>query len=173
MVFFCEKQNHGFSVIEVVVSIFIINMALIGLVALIVQNIQAQYVNKNNLIASQLAQEGVEMVRNVRDRNWIIGNDFYQDIGNVGSQKLFAIGALGASSIVNVSDLADMNTVLHLSEGETVNATSSPGYMAEFRRMASTTLSGDALNVDCIVEWRERGNTRRYIASEVLYNWIQ
>ncbi len=43
---------------------------MIGVLSLIEQNIKSQSLNKNTLIAYQLAQEGVELIRQVRDTNW-------------------------------------------------------------------------------------------------------
>ena len=72
----CLTQNRynryraGFSLVEIVTVLFIVSLGLVGILSLIVQNIQSQSYNKDNLIAYQLAQEGIELIRKVRDSNW-------------------------------------------------------------------------------------------------------
>ncbi|NCQ16134.1 hypothetical protein GW814_00575, partial [Candidatus Falkowbacteria bacterium] len=63
-------NNQGISILEVIVAILIITIGMIGVMSLVIQNVEAQYINKNILIASGLAQEGLELARNTRDLNW-------------------------------------------------------------------------------------------------------
>jgi type II secretory pathway pseudopilin PulG len=69
------KKARGFSILEIVIVIYIITMALIGVMSLTMQNIKAQTIDKNNLIASELAQEGIEIVRSARDNNGVSGGN--------------------------------------------------------------------------------------------------
>ncbi|MFA6514629.1 MAG: type II secretion system protein [Patescibacteria group bacterium] len=64
------QNKPGFTLIEIIAVLFIVSLGLVGVLSLIIQNIQGQNLNKNNIIAYQLAQEGVEFVRKVRDTNW-------------------------------------------------------------------------------------------------------
>ncbi|MCX6795111.1 MAG: prepilin-type N-terminal cleavage/methylation domain-containing protein, partial [Candidatus Falkowbacteria bacterium] len=64
---FIRQQNSGFSLIEIMVIISIVLVGMIGVLSLLVQNIQAQSINKNRFIAYQLAQEGIEVTRALRD----------------------------------------------------------------------------------------------------------
>lgn len=65
------KKARGFTIIEMVISIFIISVALVGifsaftLVSIIASD------TTNRLVAVYLAQEGMEITRNMRDTNWI------------------------------------------------------------------------------------------------------
>jgi len=64
------KNKKGFTLIEVITVLLVVSLGMIGVLSLIVQNIQSQSLNKNTLIAYQLAQEGTELIRQVRDNNW-------------------------------------------------------------------------------------------------------
>lgn len=69
-------KNNGTTLIEVLVasSVLIIGLAAILTSALGFLNVTG--FSKNYLIASQLAREGIEVVRNQRDLNWLNGKDF-------------------------------------------------------------------------------------------------
>ena len=69
--FFKKKTKKGSVMIEVLVSLFIFGMGLAGATALISSAIHANSVNKNRIIALNLAREGIEAVRNMRDTNWM------------------------------------------------------------------------------------------------------
>ena len=66
-----SRHLAGFTILEVVVALGIVTMGLLGVSSLVIQNLQVQSINKNYLVASMLAQEGLELVRNVRDKNWL------------------------------------------------------------------------------------------------------
>lgn len=65
--------GRGFSMIEVIISIFLIIVGIIASVELISKSLKDSMDSRDQLIAVGLAQEGVELVRNVRDNNWLTG----------------------------------------------------------------------------------------------------
>lgn len=64
------RKHSGFSLVEVLVSVFLITTGLLASVNLISSSMRDSMDARNQLIAGQLAQEGVELVRNIRDNNW-------------------------------------------------------------------------------------------------------
>jgi len=60
--------------IEMIVVIFIISVGLVSILSLSTTNLRNQRQGANRLVASQLAREGVELSRNIRDTNWLKGN---------------------------------------------------------------------------------------------------
>lgn len=80
-----QNNKRGFSMMEVVFSVFILSVGLVAAIGLIVSSIKNSIDSRNHIIASQLAQEGVELVRNVRDNSWADGKiaflDFKSGIG--------------------------------------------------------------------------------------------
>ena len=75
-----KNLKKGFSIVEVVTVLFIVSLGLVGVLSLIVQNIQSQNVNKGALMAYQLAQEGIELVRHTRDSNWAAGQSWQANL---------------------------------------------------------------------------------------------
>lgn len=161
----------GFSLLEIIIVIFIITMGLVGILSLVVQNIQVSNVNKNTLIASQLAQEGLELVRNIRDGNWLDGADWKLGAGGYGSDSdIFQDGdyAIDYAGITDVAGINDVNARLKINGNfyEHGSGTDTP-----FSRLITVINNGSYLNVECAVQWRERNSIRNYTASTVLYDW--
>jgi type II secretory pathway pseudopilin PulG len=66
-----QKINNqsGFTLIEVVLIMFLISFSFVGIYRVLSNISQHEKDNRYNLIAANLAQEGVEIVRNKRDEN--------------------------------------------------------------------------------------------------------
>ena len=54
---------------EAIVAIFVITTGIVGVLSLVTQTISSATFSKDKLIAAYLAQEGIEIVRNIRDTN--------------------------------------------------------------------------------------------------------
>jgi prepilin-type N-terminal cleavage/methylation domain-containing protein len=65
----------GFSILEVLVAISILVVGVSGAVALMSQTISVGNSVTQRLIAAHLAQEGLEVIQNIRHTNWIEGAD--------------------------------------------------------------------------------------------------
>lgn len=66
-------RTHGFSVIEMIVAIFVLSLALTGITTLVQQSLRAGTDFKNTLTANMLAQESLELARGKRDTNVLSG----------------------------------------------------------------------------------------------------
>jgi len=67
-------KKNAFSLIELILAIFILTVAVFGSFALIQRIAVFAYASQTKLTAYYLAQEGIENVRNIRDNNWLQGN---------------------------------------------------------------------------------------------------
>jgi len=69
-------MQRGFSILEVIITIFVIIVGIVGVYSLVPRIVAISFANKDKFIASQLAKEGMELTRNIRDSNWLeqIGN---------------------------------------------------------------------------------------------------
>ncbi len=70
------RQTQGFSVIEMIVAIFVLSLALTGITTLVQQSLRVGADFKDTLTAGMFAQEGVEFVRARRDSNRLSGLDW-------------------------------------------------------------------------------------------------
>lgn len=63
-------NEQGFTLVEILVALFIFSVALTAIFYIILVNIQNANAVRNNITASGLLQEGIEVTRNIRDRGW-------------------------------------------------------------------------------------------------------
>jgi len=64
-------MNKGFTIIELSITIFILSIAVIGIYSAFSIMLILTTDTADRLVASYLAQEGAEIIRNIRDSNWI------------------------------------------------------------------------------------------------------
>lgn len=65
------KTKEGFSIMEVMLSAFVLVVGIVAAIALIANSIKHSIDSRGEVIAAQLAQEGAELMRNIRDNNFI------------------------------------------------------------------------------------------------------
>ncbi|HBI97147.1 MAG: Type 4 fimbrial biogenesis protein PilV [Candidatus Falkowbacteria bacterium GW2011_GWC2_38_22] len=177
------KQSPGFSIIEASIVMAVVSIGLLGVFSLVMQNIQVQRGNKNMLVASMLAQEGIEMVRNVRDENWLVDPTNW-DIGIAdGADFDFKIDTDGIIDIDDASpaNITDSDNARLFLDSVTnfYTHTSTGNIPTQYYRLITATPGGD-LNSDgeddyykikSHVQWQDRGVLKDYIAETYLYDW--
>lgn len=172
------REQKAFSLIEVVAVIFIITFGLVGVLALAQRSIGASNINKNELIASQLAQEGLELVRNKRDENWLKGYNWKTGDGVTNETDIiqdsnYALDKTG-NIIESANIIGDVNTRLGIDGGgyysqDTANL---PFVWTNFYRIIEVTDNqADYVEIKCTVQWKDQGGTKNYSVSTILYNW--
>lgn len=164
-----SKNQPGFSLLEVMTVLFIIAVGMIGMLALIVQNIQTERVNRGNLIACQLAQEGIELIRQARDNNWRAERSWLSDLSD-GNYKMDYLMAT-PTPIETVSE-----GIMLLDGGFYRNYASEeariPALETNFYRVINlSNLSADSEQVTAAVTWSERGHNYDCSLETLLYNW--
>jgi Tfp pilus assembly protein PilV len=66
-----DRLLTGFTIIELIITIFILSIAVIGIFGAFSIMVVLTSNISDRLTASYLAQEGVEIIRNIRDSNWL------------------------------------------------------------------------------------------------------
>ncbi len=61
----------GFTLIELLISITVFLIGIMAAFSLSLYNLNTSKDNANRVIAADLAREGIEIVRNIRDSNWL------------------------------------------------------------------------------------------------------
>lgn len=71
-----DSAGKAFTLPEVIVAMSVLIMVVVASTNLLVSIIRNNNDNINSLVAFELAQQGIEGMRNVRDSNWLLGADF-------------------------------------------------------------------------------------------------
>lgn len=72
----------GFTLIETIVAIGLISLVSVSVMSAVSLSLTSAAKIKNDLIAAGLAQEGLEIVRSIRDRDWHLGSSFGASLAN-------------------------------------------------------------------------------------------
>ncbi len=68
--------HRGQTLLELLTALFVLGLVLVGALALTNSNFQLEGIGSSRLTATNLAREGVELARSVRDSNWLSGRVF-------------------------------------------------------------------------------------------------
>ena len=161
-------MQKGFTLIEVLAASFIIIVGVGGALALIQQSISFTSNAALQLEASYLVQEGMEIVRNIRDTNLI---KIYKGVeGNWNNGLTGCEAGCQADYDTENSLGVYQDTVLKFSSG-LYNHTAGVNSIFK-RKITITPQGGDVLGVLVEVIWEERGRSHTIKAATELYNWL-
>jgi len=106
------KNNKGFTIIELVITIFILSVAVVGVYNAFSTMVVLTANASNRLIAAYLAQEGIELVRNIRDTNWTNDYDWRCGLANLtGTTKTCTVGNKDCTITTGTGCQADYKTM--------------------------------------------------------------
>lgn len=77
-----SKKRRGFSFGETLLAVFVLSIGLLTVVKLFQLSINQSIFLRDATIASALAQEGIELVRNVRDNDFVEGGTGFADFSS-------------------------------------------------------------------------------------------
>jgi len=66
-----DKSSGGYTLIELIIAIGVFTLGIMGVLGLAVSNYHDSQDNVDRVIAINLAREGLELIKNVRDSNWL------------------------------------------------------------------------------------------------------
>lgn len=159
-----RNKENGLTLIEALVSFFILTSAITGSFVLIQKNLIIASVIKNEVIASQLAEEGVEIIRNLRDSDWHSGKVFGTSIPD----GTYRVQWDSTSLLLNGPDFLKLNSSNGLYGYDF-------GIDTPFQRsiIISTNFGESAIRkiITVSVNWTERGGNKSIQAEEHLFNW--
>lgn len=146
---------------EIIIAIFILNLAVFGTFILIQQTLIGASQNQLQLIAYYLGQEGMEIVRNIRDTNWLQREEWTTGlaVGEGWQEADYLSTALATSQSRNFR--IDSDGFYNYSTGDTT----------VFMRRIRVIPVSDYLQVEVIVEWTDRGQQYDVEVINLLYNW--
>ena len=167
MKFNYKNKKKAFSIIEIMAVVFIIAIGMIGMMNLIGQSIRVQRLNEHTLIAYQLAQEGIEIVRVVRDNNWLAEDS--EDFINVMSPGSYCLDYLD----INLNPLSGACNLYLNSDNFYVRSGENNIETPYSRLITIENHEGQdhAVNVLVKISWDDVSGTFEYEAETKLYDW--
>lgn len=161
-----KTYNRGFTLMEVIIAIGVVTTALAVSIALISFSISGIRIGKSKIIAAGLTQEGIEIVRNIRDSNWLSykrspGN-WRDDLG-VGDYRV-QYDKLTLLSFSNTPLKIDTSGVYQYDNGS-----NTPFY----RKITIEHIGNNQIKVLAEITWKEKGRSYSIKAEDRLYNWLE
>jgi competence protein ComGC len=164
-----SKNKKAFTLMETVVILFVLSVGLLSLMSLVRKSLYFQSVKKNLVVASYLSQEGIELMKNIRDTNIILDLDYdlWDGISSAGVGEYtykvdyYSLIATSCPSIDQAILQNDGGFFRHLDGGEDTIFKRLITVRAE--TLASTT-------VESWVSWTDRGQNYDYKLETVLYD---
>ncbi len=182
-----KQKNSGFTLVETLVAIAIFVVSVLAMLISLGGGIKNVNYVKQKIIATYLAQEGIEYFRNVRD-NHVLFDDLND--GQVGWDNFTAQMlanqcndlTLGCGFDDQIFPQSDPNAVFSCASGCELNLLNGkyvvPTYGGDdsnFRRsvvvLVNTGPSGDMMQVTSTVTWLQGSGPNSVTFSENIFNW--
>jgi len=154
-------MTKGFTLIETIVAISLLTVGVVGSFSLMQKVTSFNSISSSQLVASYLAQEGIEIIRNIRDTNYLEGQTWDSGI-NAGTDA-----RLDYRSQV----FPDATCGSYLQYTGVYYACSADS-SSKFRRQITVEKpASDKIVVSVEVSWSERGTAHQVSAETELRNW--
>lgn len=157
------KKENGFTLIEVIAAIFVFTIGILAVMALIDESIIFSDQAKSKLVAAYLAQEGLEIVRNIRDSNWIAKASSWD---------------LGLSAGDYEADYKSQGLFQYMDNYLNIDSDGfysySNGTQTKFKRkitISDKSSNPPRMKITSWVEWNIKGKSYNTEVVEYLYNW--
>lgn len=152
-------MKKGFTFIEVIIAISIFAIGIVGIYSIVPRMISTVSTNSDRFLASQIAREGVELIRNIRDSNWLADVSWNQNLT-----------ACSGGCEIDYNDsvpVSFQNRYLKVDSNGFYNYET--GNDTKFKRKITINQGADVLNVEVEVSWP--GRYSPLIVKNNLYKW--
>jgi len=176
-----KKDEGGFTLVEALVSVLILSASLVTITSLLTRALQASMASQEYLVASKLAQEGIEIIRVKRNNNLIAGRAWNANLAN-GTYQFAADTAnvLGNAALPNAPGHTDatgegLTTFRVYTSGAnagkyTYSEGGTTGFVVgNFRRKITISSTGNPHSAAVTVKVYYGGNPP-FVLSSVIYN---
>jgi len=184
------KADSAFTVLEVMTAIFILSVGVGAALSLMNQTLATGSVVEQTLIASYLAQEGIKIVRNIRDTNWLQSRDSSKsspwDDGLCSSPYCEWEVDYTTVTFFNTADFEKCsdpgsNCQGYTGTGTFLNIDTDGFYSYEIsdpqtkfkRKITIEKPQADEIKIMVDIIWQERGRTHTFTALEYIRNWYE
>ncbi|MDP2855605.1 MAG: prepilin-type N-terminal cleavage/methylation domain-containing protein [bacterium] len=158
-----RKNDSGFTLVESMIAVGLIVTGVVGVLTLVSRSIGFSGLAFNRLTAANLAQEGIEIVRSIRDTNWINGLAWDNGLADGDYQ-------LDYSSKPPLPAYDPAQTLL-LDDSGYFNYATGKATVYQ-RKITIKHMGADQIQVKATISWTGRGGGNfETIVEDRLFNW--
>jgi type II secretory pathway pseudopilin PulG len=165
------KSKRGFTLIEALIAISILIIGIVSSFILVTRALYNTNIIQDRLTASFLAQEGLELVRQIRDSNYL--NKI--NGGSINWDNNLAPGTYRISfenGLEKIQSPNEAQLYFHDDSG-LFNYISSDGKLTSFsRKINIEQISSDELKITTIINWQTKGSEYTIQVEDHLFNWL-
>ncbi len=162
----------GFTLIETMIALTIITFAILGPISLATYSIRASSLAKNQVIASFLAQDAMEYIKNWRDDNYLSGAPSW--LTGLGGPCSVSPGCKVDTTVPYSSGTAITNCGGGCSalKYDGLSYNHSTGADTIFtREFIMKEIIGQEAEVSITISWEDRFGPRSFVLEDHIFNW--
>lgn len=157
----------GFSLLETTIAIAIMVSAILGPMGISSQSIRSASLARNTITASNLAQEGLELVKVYRHNNIIAGNSWTNGLQTCSSANGCRIDALD----LDVKACSANCDPLKFDDALKLYNYSSGADTIFSRAITISNITNDEIKIRVLVQWSDRFGEQSFNLETSLFNW--
>ena len=171
-----KKKQKAFTLVEVLIAISILTIGILSGFILITKVLYNTAVIQDRLTASFLTQEGIELVRQVRDSNFLqimngesvewkdgLADGSYTIESKAGSEQPITLTSVDTGEGSNFR-YNDDTKIYNYTTGEPTTFN---------REIKITTINDDEIRVESIMKWKTRTIDFNLTVEDHLFNWLK
>ncbi len=180
-----KNRNNGFGLLGVMVAIFIISIGLVAILGMISISVRSSDRSEMQLIASGLAQEGIEIVRFIRHNHYnyadwsawynsVNDGDYYLQYNSYslnfcdGGACCPDCSTIPCPNLTQSCPISNLPLKLRIINGVGIYQYQEGGEETSFyRKINLTKVSSDEIRVTVIVSW----SSGSFTVEDRLWNW--
>ena len=167
------KSKKGMTLVETLVAISVLMVAVSGALTLANKSLQTGRITKDRMVATYLAEEGVELVRNIRDENFLAGTNWINGLNGVCTNTNGC--RIDATNMV-VSSCSATCPPLNYDDATGIYAYNGAWPDSPFVRIIKVDTipsAPDEILVTVTVSWTHGLITNNFVLKDILFNWYQ
>ncbi|MGC9603212.1 MAG: hypothetical protein ABSF47_01965 [Minisyncoccia bacterium] len=162
------KEKRGSVLIEAIVGISLVTIGILGIVSFLTNSSRFYNSSVNNLKATYLAAEGIEVVKNIIDTNYVKGGDRWNPPAN---GWYYLDSGTTADSLSPIPNPPTPSVAQFVKFDSTSGTYGSTGINTIFRRIVNINDAGGYLSVLSYVSWNENGSQKQVLLEDHFYDW--
>jgi len=177
------QKNKAFTLVETLVAISIFSISILGLLSVLTTGVVNTTYDKNKVVASYLAQEGIEYMRNMRDTYVLYDTTSPSNGWTLFRNKLTSCTSSVASCGFNnvapgpsttISPCSGNTCELYLNQGVYSIDHSTGGDSGFARKVWMTVVDANKeVKIFSEIDWKQGSNTSTITFSENLFEWVE